>query len=76
MIKNIGNPTEKYRGRILRIMNQCVEFPDGTKKSFEYAERAPGVRVIVTDGSNILLTKELWDATIILQNRTIRGFFH
>jgi len=58
MIKNIGNPIEKYRGRILRILNQEVEFPDGKKMFFEYAERSPGVRIFVKSNDKYLLNKE------------------
>ncbi len=58
MIKYIGNPIEKYRGRILRVLNQKVELPNGKKMFFEYVERSPGVRIMVTSNNKYLLNKE------------------
>ncbi len=57
-VKPIGEPRERYRGRLLRIVDQDVQFGDGTVKTFERAERAPGVRVLVSYQQRILLTKE------------------
>ncbi|MCB9809383.1 NUDIX hydrolase [Candidatus Peribacteria bacterium] len=46
-----------YHGRIVCVKQQ--EFRAGdTVKVFERAERAPGVRMIITDGQRILLTHE------------------
>lgn len=58
MIDPIGKPEEQYRGRMLRIATQRMSFSDGTEKTFEFAERAPGVRVLVSNGRSVLLTKE------------------
>jgi 8-oxo-dGTP pyrophosphatase MutT (NUDIX family) len=56
-------PVIQYEGRIFRIVKQEMEFPGGKIVSFESAERSPGVRLIVTDGKKILLTRE-WRAEI------------
>ncbi len=58
LITALDKPVEQYRGRLIRIATQRMGFPDTTEKSFEFAERAPGVRILVTDGERILLTKE------------------
>lgn len=58
LITALDKPVEQYRGRLLRIATQRMGFPDMSEKSFEFAERAPGVRILVTDGERILLTKE------------------
>jgi len=42
----------------LRIVNQKVELPQGRIMNFEHAERAPGVRVLVTSDDKYLLNKE------------------
>lgn len=57
-LESIEIPQEQYRGRLVRIATQRMRFSDGTEKTFEFAERPPGVRILVTDGKNILLTKE------------------
>src|SRR5262245_50284096 len=51
-------PKEQSRGRIFRLITQRMRLSDGSELDFEFAERAPGVRVLLTDGKNILLTKE------------------
>ncbi|MDO8648694.1 MAG: NUDIX domain-containing protein [Candidatus Peregrinibacteria bacterium] len=58
LITALDKPVEQYRGRLIRIATQRMGFPDASEKSFEFAERAPGVRILVTDGKRILLTKE------------------
>lgn len=58
LITALDKPVEKYSGKMIRIATQRMGFPDTTEKTFEFAERAPGVRILVTDGERILLTKE------------------
>lgn len=58
MIEQLGKPQEQYRGRLIRVATQRMRFLDGTEKTFEFAERAPGVRVLVSNGKSVLLTKE------------------
>lgn len=58
LITALDKPVEQYRGRLIRIATQRMGFPDMKEKAFEFAERAPGVRILVTDGERILLTKE------------------
>jgi len=58
LITALDKPVEQYRGKLIRIATQRMGFPDASEKTFEFAERAPGVRILVTDGERILLTKE------------------
>lgn len=51
-------PRERHRGKLIRVATQKVRFSNGIEKTFEFAERSPGVRTLVTDGDKILLTKE------------------
>ncbi len=57
-IKELGNPQVEYRSRLFDIVNHDVAFSDGTVKRFQYAERSPGVRTLITHGGKILMTKE------------------
>lgn len=57
-IEAVGVAVEQYRGRLIRIASQRMRFSNGKEQLFEFAERAPGVRILVTDGERILLTKE------------------
>lgn len=59
----IDAPKEEFSGRLFRILSQRMRLPSGTTTVFERAERPPGVRILVTDGTRILLTKE-WRAEI------------
>ena len=63
MIRYIGKPVEKYHGKVFRIVNQLVKMNDGENVIFEYAERSPGVRILVTNEEKVLLTKE-WRAEL------------
>ena len=54
----IGVPQEKFRGHLIRISTQRMKLRSGKELVFEMAERPPGVRILVTDGTRILLTKE------------------
>lgn len=58
VIRPVEEPREQYRGRLIRIITQRMELPDGRIVPFERAERAPGVRILVASGANILLTRE------------------
>jgi len=51
-------PQEQHRGRLIRVATQRVKFFNGVEKNFEFAERSPRVRILATDGNQILLTKE------------------
>ena len=47
-----------YRGRIIEVVEQKVE-SDGKERTFEFARRSPGARLIIlTPDGKILLTKE------------------
>lgn len=46
-----------YQGRIIEVVEQEVE-SGGKTKTFEFARRSPGVRLIIPAGNKILLTKE------------------
>jgi ADP-ribose pyrophosphatase len=47
-----------FSGRIVEVVRAKRALPDGRTIEIEFAERSPGVRGIVTDGENILLTRE------------------
>ena len=49
---------EAYRGRLIRIFTQETVLPNGKKLDFEFAERSPGVRVLVHTSSGLLLNRE------------------
>jgi len=46
-----------HRGNIIEVVQKEVNL-DGKIKTFEYARRSPGVRLIVPQDNKILLTKE------------------
>ena len=47
-----------YQGRIIEVVEQKVE-SDGKEKTFEFARRSPGTRlIIITPDKELLLTKE------------------
>lgn len=54
----VGMPKEQYRGKIIRVATQQMRFRDGIEREFEFAERSPGVRILVSNGGEILLTRE------------------
>lgn len=54
----IGEENEQYHGRILRIFTQNTQLNNGKTIAFEYAERSPGVRIMVFADDSVLLTKE------------------
>jgi ADP-ribose pyrophosphatase YjhB (NUDIX family) len=46
-----------YQGRIIEVVEQEVDL-GGKSKTFEYARRSPGVRLIIPKDDGILLSKE------------------
>ncbi len=46
-----------YQGRIIEVVEKHVDL-NGVVKTFEYARRSPGVRLIIPKSNKILLTKE------------------
>jgi 8-oxo-dGTP pyrophosphatase MutT (NUDIX family) len=46
-----------HQGNIIEVVQKEVE-RNGIKKTFEYARRSPGVRVIIPKADSILLSKE------------------
>ncbi|MDQ6985059.1 MAG: NUDIX domain-containing protein [Candidatus Dojkabacteria bacterium] len=61
-MKPIGNKEIKYKGKIIAVTNQLFDL-NGKEVVFEFAERAPGVRMIVEKDEKILLTKEYRNET-------------
>jgi len=57
-MRDLGNHRCEHKSRLFEITNHDVLFSNGIIKQFQYVERSPGTRVLVTDGSRILLTKE------------------
>lgn len=54
----VGYEQEKYHGKILRIFTQDTKIHTGKVIDFEYAERSPGVRIIVFSEDSVLLINE------------------
>lgn len=50
-----------FSGRISAIVEREVRLPDGKVRTFEYAERPPGVRILVRAGGQFLVTSEWRD---------------
>jgi 8-oxo-dGTP pyrophosphatase MutT (NUDIX family) len=50
-----------FQGAVVEVSRQQKTLPTGKVIEIERAERSPGVRIIVTDGVNILLTREWRD---------------
>ena len=46
-----------HKGKMIEVVQKEVS-RNGVTKTFEYARRSPGVRLIIPKGNNILLTKE------------------
>lgn len=53
----IGEENVVYSSRIFEVTTQLYQV-EGKEILFEFAKRAPGVRLLITDGERILLTKE------------------
>jgi 8-oxo-dGTP pyrophosphatase MutT (NUDIX family) len=51
----------QFQGRISAIIERPVTLPDGKNRVFEYAERPPGVRLLVVASDTILVTREWRD---------------
>lgn len=60
-IRDLGHHALEYSTRLFQIVNHEVLFHDGTIKRFQYCERSPGVRALMTNGTKILLTREWRD---------------
>lgn len=58
LFEPIEEPQEKFRSHMIRITLQRMKLQNGKEVTFEKAERAPGVRILVRNASRILLTKE------------------
>jgi ribose 1,5-bisphosphokinase PhnN/8-oxo-dGTP pyrophosphatase MutT (NUDIX family) len=54
----IGQHRLIHKERLFGIYEHDLYFSNGVKKTFQYAERSPGVRVLVASHDKILLTKE------------------
>ncbi len=46
-----------YKGKIIEVVQKEIEQGEKTR-TFEFARRSPGTRLIIVDGNNVLLTKE------------------
>jgi 8-oxo-dGTP pyrophosphatase MutT (NUDIX family) len=46
-----------HKGKLIEVVQRNVE-QNGKIKTFEFARRSPGIRLIISKGDNILLTKE------------------
>jgi ADP-ribose pyrophosphatase len=59
-MKPVSEPEIKYQGKIMEVVQQQVRVGEGKEVTFEWARRAPGVRMIIIskDGKDVLLTKE------------------
>lgn len=62
-IRDIGNHQSEHLSRLFNIVNHDVLFSAGAIKRFQYVERSPGVRSLVTDGTSILMTREWREET-------------
>lgn len=54
---NDSMETITHKGKMIEVVQKEVE-QSGIKKTFEFARRSPGTRVIIPRGETILLTKE------------------
>ena len=57
-MKDLGDRRTVHCSRLFEIVEHDVVFSDGSVKTFEYAERSPGVRSLLIHDGKILLTKE------------------
>jgi hypothetical protein len=48
VVKPLGDPEIQYQGNIVQVVHQAMKKGD-KHKVFEYADRAPGVRVLIID---------------------------
>lgn len=58
LVRTLEEPQERYHGRLIRVATQRMMFPGNKEKTIEFAERSPGARTLVTDGTRILMMKE------------------
>ncbi len=57
-IRDLNNHRIEYRARLFDIMTHDVEFFGGERKTFQYARRSPGVRVLAEQNGKFLITAE------------------
>ncbi|MFN9001718.1 MAG: NUDIX hydrolase, partial [Holosporales bacterium] len=57
-IKDLGNHTVIHHTRLFDIVEHDVQFSDDVIKRFQYARRSPGVRILVTNQDQMLITAE------------------
>src|SRR4051812_47804170 len=50
--------TITHKGKIIEVVQHEVDVGGGKIKTFEFARRSPGTRLIILDGDKMLLTKE------------------
>lgn len=72
-LRLLGQPKEVYLGSLFRVMSQEVEMPGGRREVFERAERPPGVRVLASNESQVLVTKEWREETAVWDYRLPGG---
>lgn len=58
IIENLNDYKIEYTTRLFDVVNHTVKFSDGTKKSFQFVRRSPGVRSLIIKDDKILITKE------------------
>lgn len=57
-ITDLNNHEIEYHTRLFDIVTHDVEFSDGQRKTFQYARRSPGIRIIVKQNDKFLITAE------------------
>lgn len=57
-IRDLGRYTTLFSSRLFSIREHPVLFSNGIYKTFQFVERSPGVRALVTAGDMIFLNKE------------------
>jgi ADP-ribose pyrophosphatase len=57
-ITPLEEPQEQYRGGLYRCTSQRMQIGDSKETIFEKVERPPGVRILVQDDSQMLLSRE------------------
>ena len=55
-IKDLNNHEVEYHTRLFDIITHDVEFSDGQRKTFQYARRSPGVRILAKQNDKLLIT--------------------
>ncbi len=57
-IRDLEDYSTLFSSRLFSVKEHSVLFSDGEKKRFQFVERSPGVRVLVTSGNYLLLNCE------------------